>query len=110
MYKQVRALYRSFAYGKYSIGYTRKAPATPTGLAVDNEAETSLDLSWDAMDGTNHYYVYQDGVLIAITLTNSYSVADLTAETDYDFQVQAQGQSGMSAKCAAVTGTTTAAE
>lgn len=68
------------------------SPASPTGLATGTITSSSVALSWDAvtmLGATITYNVYQDGVLLANSPTNSYAVTGLTTGTQYDFYVTA---------------------
>ncbi|WP_062057100.1 fibronectin type III domain-containing protein [Aquimarina longa] len=74
-----------------------EAPSVPSNLVVSNVQETSLSLSWNASTdniGVTGYDVYQDDVLITSVSGTSYDVAGLTANTKYEFKVQAKDAAG----------------
>lgn len=65
----------------------------PTGLDSSSITATGATLSWDIVEvpagaTTVTYDVYQDGVKVGSDLsTNTYNATDLTAETQYNFDV-----------------------
>ena len=81
--------------------YTEKSGTdltAPTNAAVDDESITSHSalLSWDAVDHASSYTVYVMGEdesvqTIPNITTNSYTVTDLKAETEYYWSVTAIG-------------------
>ena len=86
------------------------APTVPAGLSVSAETATGLELSWSAATdnvGVTGYSVYQDGSEIATVAATSYTVAGLSPETSYTFQVSASDAAGNeSSPSTGVTGTT----
>ncbi len=89
------------------------APSTPINLSTSNITETSLDFTWTASTdnvAVTGYDVFVDGVLFNTTTTNSISVSGLTAETTYDFSVNAKDEAGnVSATSTSISATTLAA-
>lgn len=68
------------------------APSVPTGLISSSITQSTLSLSWTASTdaiGVTGYKIYQDGVQIGTSATNSLSVTGLTAATNYSFTVSA---------------------
>lgn len=73
----------------------------PTAPVVTAEAtnSTTIILTWNAVEGATSYNVYQENELIATELANTtYTVSDLTAETEYCFNVTAVNEAGESEK------------
>ena len=66
---------------------TPVAPATPANLTA-SATETTVVLSWDAVDGAS-YNVYQSENLLANVTETTYTVNNLTANTSYTFTVKA---------------------
>ncbi len=69
-----------------------EVPSTPTNLNYANLADVSVDLMWTASTdntGVAGYEIYKDGSLIGSSPTNSFSVANLAANTSYSFYVKA---------------------
>ena len=68
-------------------------PTAPTNLIALLSNETSIDLSWDAAtdnEGVTGYSIFQDGIMVQNNVSGtSTTVADLTAETSYNFYVVA---------------------
>ncbi|GHT13683.1 hypothetical protein FACS1894170_09940 [Planctomycetales bacterium] len=90
-------------------------PATPTDLTAGVITETSVALSWTAVDGATSYalqYKTDDGDWAdipedQITITDTSAiVTGLTAETEYQFRVNATNSDGSSAYSTVVTATT----
>jgi hypothetical protein len=88
------------------------APATPTGLAVTNDATnptTVLDISWNASSGATSYTLLQSStkggtystVQTGISGTST-TVTGLTAGTEYAFQIEAVGSGGTSSPSSGV--------
>ena len=65
----------------------------PTGLTASNITKESFDVSWNAISGVNNwnirYRVAGGQWTTATSNTNQYAVTGLTAETNYEVQVQA---------------------
>ncbi|WP_457616028.1 endonuclease [Lutibacter sp.] len=69
------------------------APTAPTNLVGTNITNTTVDLSWTASTdnvGVTSYAIYKDGVFLASSATNSYTVTGLTQNTTYSFVVYAK--------------------
>lgn len=87
--------------------------AAPTGLAVSNETDTTLDVSWDAVDDATSYLVRhrEEGTSdpwVETTVSGtSTQLTGLTASTTYDITVQASVD-GVLGTMASTTGDTTA--
>ena len=74
-----------------------QAPSTPTNLAASNTTETTTNLSWTASNdnvGVTGYDIYQNGTYLSSSTTINYDVSGLTADTNYDFYVQAYDAAG----------------
>lgn len=74
-----------------------QAPTTPTNLTVSNITSTTTNLTWTASTdniAVTSYDVYKDGVYLASSTTNSYSVIGLTQNTTYNFTVYAKDAAG----------------
>ncbi|MFC4075221.1 phage tail tube protein [Salinithrix halophila] len=83
--------------------------ATPTGLTASNETATSIDLSWNVVDGANSYNIYRGGTQVGSSNTNSYTDSGLTASTTYTYEVTAVNANGAeSPKSNSISATTTA--
>ena len=75
-------------------------PAAPT-LAAEATGQTTIALSWDAVNGATSYKVYNNETVIASELTvTSYEVTGLTANTEYCYTVTAVNEIGESEKSA----------
>lgn len=73
------------------------APSVPADLEATAKTSTSVSLSWSASSddvGVVSYNVYSDGILAASVTTTSAIVADLAADTTYDFTVTARDAAG----------------
>ncbi len=88
-----------------------EAPTVPTALIATNTISISTDLSWTASTDNafvSSYEIFQDGVSIGTSPTNSYTVTGLTPNTTYLFTVRALDPAGnASAQSNAVSVTTT---
>ncbi len=73
-------------------------PTAPANLMLTLSNETSIDLAWDAAtdnEGVTSYSVFQDGTMVQDNITaTSTTVANLTAETSYNFYVVAFDAAG----------------
>lgn len=87
---------------------TVATPGVPTGLAVDDEDLTTLDVSWAAASGSpTGYRVRLDaGASTDVGNVLSHQFTGLTPGTTYAVQVQAYNAAGDSAWSSAVNGTT----
>jgi hypothetical protein len=100
--------------------YTASSPpATPTGLAVVNDATNPtsvLDVSWNASTGATSYNLLQSSTLggtfsavqTGISGTST-TVTGLTPGTEYAFEIEAVGTGGTSSASSAVAWATAAA-
>jgi len=65
-----------------------QAPAAPTDVAASAAADgTSTTLSWTAVAGATHYYVWRDGVQVGTTTGAGYTDTGLAQGHTYDYQV-----------------------
>ena len=74
-----------------------QAPTAITDLSASNTTSTSTNLTWTASTdnvGVSAYDVYKDGVFLASSNTNNYSVTGLTESTTYNFTVYAKDAAG----------------
>ncbi|MDC6366878.1 MULTISPECIES: fibronectin type III domain-containing protein [Flavobacteriaceae] len=75
-----------------------QAPTAVTDLSSTNTTSTTTSLSWSTSAdniGVTNYEVFQDGVSIGNTGTNTtFNVTGLTASTSYDFTVFAEDAAG----------------
>ena len=72
-------------------------PSVPTNVVASNIGDTTLDLSWTSSTdnvGVSGYEVFRNGSSIGTSVSNSYSVTGLSAETSYEFTVLAYDASG----------------
>ncbi len=73
------------------------APTAPSGLAVADVSEGSVDLAWGAssedraLDG---YLIYRDGVLVGTTRATAYQDTELRPGRAYAYTVKAKDASG----------------
>ena len=67
-------------------------PSAPANLAA-TATETTITLTWDAVDGAKSYNVYavegEDYTLVGNATTTTFTVEDLKLETEYTFSVTA---------------------
>ena len=59
----------------------------PSGLRHTNLKYNSVDLNWNKITGAVKYKVYQNNAMIVELDENTYSLIDLSPETDYSIQV-----------------------
>ncbi|REE83238.1 putative secreted protein (Por secretion system target) [Lutibacter oceani] len=74
-----------------------EAPTAPSNVIASNITNSTLDLNWTASTdniAVSSYDIYKDGIFLASSTTNSYSVIDLTLNTTYDFTVFAKDATG----------------
>lgn len=87
-----------------------EAPTVPTGLSVDDETETTVDLSWSAASdnvGVTGYRIYINGGSPVTATGTSTTVANLAPSTTYTFTISAVDAAGNeSAQSSGVNGTT----
>ena len=72
------------------------APANVTGLKVDANYTTGVDISWNANTepDLHSYLVYRDGVKIAEVPTTYYNDSGLSSNTTYVYEVSAKDTHG----------------
>jgi fibronectin type 3 domain-containing protein len=93
------------------------APNTPTGLSAIPTSETEIQLSWNVasdpssvgqnVSGISHYRIFRGGALIATTSSTAYLDVNLSAGTQYTYQIEARDNAGnTSSKSSSVSATT----
>ena len=85
-------------------------PNAPSGLAASNITDTSLTLTWDAVNyagGISEYEIYRDGALVGTRKGTSFADSGLTPETTYQYQVKAVGNNGLESPLSEVLNVTT---
>lgn len=74
-----------------------EAPTAIADLTASNITSSTVDLNWTASTdnaAVTSYEIFQDGISIGSSATNSYSVTGLTPETSYNFTVFAKDAAG----------------
>lgn len=71
-------------------------PQAVVQLRYADVTTTSLTLLWDASSGATSYDLLQNGEFIGNTISTTYAVSGLTAETSYNFTIKAKNSSGTS--------------
>ncbi|WP_406724736.1 PHB depolymerase family esterase [Streptomyces sp. GD-15H] len=66
----------------------------PTGLAATDATDTTIRLSWNAVDGAHDYIVYRDGDPLAPADATSYTDTGLTAGSSHTYAVAARDADG----------------
>lgn len=66
------------------------APSSPSSLALQRNSAYFVSLNWQASPESDvlGYNIYQDGILVGTSKTNSFTVDHLTPETTYNFAVK----------------------
>ncbi|MFS7254401.1 hypothetical protein AB6860_03020 [Carnobacterium divergens] len=72
-------------------------PAIPTNLKGTTTV-TQTNLTWDDAAGATNYSIYRDGEKVGDSDIASYKDTNLTADTEYSYQVTATNESGESDK------------
>ncbi len=73
------------------------APAAPTNLVATATGQTTISLTWDAVQNATSYNVYNGETVVVSGLTvTSYTVEGLTAGTQYCYKVTAVNEIGES--------------
>ena len=75
-----------------------KLPKAPANLTSSNVTDTSVDVTWDAVDyeaGIEQYEIYRDGSMIDTRVGTNFADSGLTADTSYVYQVVAVGSNGL---------------
>ncbi|GAA4272311.1 endonuclease [Aquimarina gracilis] len=73
------------------------APSIPVNLIVSNTTETTTILSWNPSTdnvGVSGYDIYRDGTILGSSVTTSFNVSGLMANTTYSFYVRAKDAAG----------------
>ena len=86
-------------------------PATPQNLVAEATSETTISLTWDAVDGANQYVIYmkynsEDYIRLGALTTNSYEVPGFSAGETVCFKVSAENGTGESDLTAEICATT----
>jgi hypothetical protein len=94
-------------------GGDNTAPTVPTNLSATVVSSSQVNLSWTASTdavGVTGYNIYQGGVLVGTSVTNSSSRTGLSPSTQYTFTVSAYDAAGnTSAQSSSVSATTSSA-
>ena len=76
---------------------TPTVPAAPTNLVATATGQTTISLTWDAVQNATSYNVYNGETVVVSGLTvTSYTVEGLTAGTEYCYKVTAVNEVGES--------------
>jgi hypothetical protein len=100
-------------YANYTEGTTHEC-GVPSGLDVTDIEETTAVLNWGSVSSAQSYDIQYRSTsdtdwLSTSSSTNSVMISDLTAETDYEFQVRAVCSGGTSEYSASASFTTSGA-
>lgn len=74
-----------------------QAPTAPSNLSASNITTTSVDLNWTAATdnvAVTSYTIFQDNTSIGTSANTTFSVNNLTANTQYTFSVRANDAAG----------------
>ncbi|MFJ8467375.1 extracellular catalytic domain type 1 short-chain-length polyhydroxyalkanoate depolymerase [Streptomyces swartbergensis] len=94
-------------WGLDDDGSTGSLPA-PTGLTVTGSTDTTVSLSWKAVDGASSYVVYRGGTRVGTTTSTSYTDTGLATGTTYTYAAAAVDTAGAAGVVSApATATTT---
>ncbi|MFS0882732.1 fibronectin type III domain-containing protein, partial [Metabacillus niabensis] len=82
-------------YDGYYEKLSGDAPVLPDLTSVENlkatdVSNTSVSLTWDAVEGATEYDVLRDGVIVGTVATNSFNDSSLKANTEYVYKVVAK--------------------
>ncbi|MGV3345960.1 carbohydrate-binding protein [Enterobacteriaceae bacterium LUAb1] len=79
-------------------GGISEKPTVPAGLTSTSQTETTVALQWNPSSGVNpvsHYTLYRNALPISKLLTTTqYTDKDLTANTEYQYQISATDSKG----------------
>lgn len=76
-------------------------PEVPSGIAADNITEESAEISWNAVDGADGYYVYRNGQRAGdLVAGTSFVLTGLDPAVQYEVTVSAVNSAGESAQSA----------
>lgn len=78
-------------------GAVTTPPGTPQNLAANATSASSIELTWDSVNGATGYTVSRGGSVISSVSTNGYTDNDLNPETQYCYTVTASNAAGISA-------------
>ena len=98
-------------FGGNGVSTDNEAPTTPANIVVSNISNTSVDLTWPASTDNSSvagYYIYNNGIQVASTNNTSISVANLNANTLYNFTLTAYDIAGNFSQLSSVISVTTA--
>ena len=79
----------------------------PTNVAVDSATDSSLTVTWSAVNGAASYNVYRDGAKVGSATGTSYTDSSLNPGSTYTYTVKAFANGSESNASTAVQGTTT---
>ena len=85
---------------------TPDAPAAPTNLKAEAVTDATINLTWDAVEGADVYYVYQGIIKLVTVAEPTHLVTGLQAGKEYCFSVTAVNEGGESAKSESACATT----
>ena len=86
---------------------TPTVPAAPTNLVATATGQTTISLTWNAVQNATSYNVYSNENVVAFGLTEpTYTVENLTARTQYCYYVTAVNEEGESAASESACATT----
>ncbi|WP_299527477.1 endonuclease [uncultured Lutibacter sp.] len=92
-----RVIFDDLSWSCYTGTADTEAPTAIVDLSSSNTTSSSTDLAWTASTdnvGVTSYEIFKDGVFLASSATNSYTVTGLTASTSYNFTVFAKDAAG----------------
>lgn len=75
---------------------TPEVPAAPANLEAKAESETTISLSWNAVDNATTYNIYQGATKLITVTETTYLVTGLQPNTNYCFTVTALNNGGES--------------
>ena len=85
---------------------TPDAPVAPTNLEAETLTDSTIELTWDAVEGAKTYAVYQGMIKLLTVAEPTHIVTGLQAGKEYCFTVTAINNGGESAKSAQACATT----